>query len=215
VIDWTPDGTSGVWGIGERHGRQLGPLSAIMDTTGPLTIVIGTQSTGSRQYIERIASNIAQDLFIYFGAEVDIRFDYEIKHSALEGNVICLGMEDENSYVQEVIKSSHLATPFPIQAKEGTITINDSSNMYTYQGDGFGGIYLHPLEQSRLLLIICGTDNKGLERAAKLFPYRTGVGQPDWAVVGPKTGFQGMQGVEAMGYYSNLWGIELAVSYFS
>src|SRR5277367_2016646 len=186
-----------------------------MDTTGPLTIVIGTQSTGSRQYIERIASNIAQDLFIYFGAEVDIRFDYEIKHSALEGNVICLGMEDENSYVQEVIKSSHLATPFPIQAKEGTITINDSSNMYTYQGDGFGGIYLHPLEQSRLLLIICGTDNKGLERAAKLFPYRTGVGQPDWAVVGPKTGFQGMQGVEAMGYYSNLWGIELAVSYFS
>jgi hypothetical protein len=28
-------------------------------------------------------------------------------------------------------------------------------------------------------------------------------------------GIYGMQGVEAMGYYSNLWGIETAVSYFS
>ena len=184
-----------------------------MDTPGTLTIVIGTQSTASREHFGRIASNIAQTLYIYFGAEVDIRFDYEIKYPTLEGNVICLGMENENSYVQEVIKRSHLT--FPIQAKEGIITINDTSNAYTYHGDGMGAIYLHPLEKSRLLLIICGTDNTGLEKAAKLFPYRTGVCQPDWVVVGPKMGIYGMQGVEAMGYYSNLWGIESAVSYFS
>jgi hypothetical protein len=64
-------------------------------------------------------------------------------------------------------------------------------------------------------MVISGTDEKGLERAAKLFPYRTGAGQPDWIVVGPKMGVQGMQGVEAMGYYTNLWDIESAVSYFS
>jgi len=186
-----------------------------MDTPGTLTIVIGTQSTGSAEHFERIASNIAQTLFIHFGAEVDIRFDYEIKYSILEGNVICLGMEDENSHVEEVIKRSHFTTPFPIQAKEGTIAVNDTSSVYRYQGNGVGAIYLHPLEKSRLLLIICGTDNNGLERAARLFPYRTGVGQPDWVVLSPKMGVHGMQGVEAMGYYSNLWGIESAVSYFS
>ena len=64
-------------------------------------------------------------------------------------------------------------------------------------------------------MIICGTDAKGLERAAKLFPYRTGVGQPDWVVVGLKMGVYGMEGVEAMGYYNNLWDIEPAVSWFS
>lgn len=187
-----------------------------MDTPGRLTIVIGTQSPGYRTHFHRIASNIAQNLYIYFGAEVDMRFDYEAENTIFEGNVICLGMEDENSYVQEAIARSDLtAHRFPIHTKSGTITINDTSSVYTYRGDGFGAIYLYPLEMSRLLMIICGTDEKGLEMAAKLFPYRTGVGQPDWVVIGPKMGVQGMEGVEAMGYYSNLWDIEPAVSWFS
>ena len=186
-----------------------------MDSPGPLTIVIGSQANASRLLFERIALNIAQNLYIYFGADVQIRLDYEMKESNIQGNVICLGMEDENSYVQEVTETSHLTKPFPIQSQKQAITINDTSSVHTYHNDGVGIVYLYPLEMNRLLLIICGTDEKGLETAAKLFPYRTGVGQPDWLVVGPKMGTQGMQGVEAMGYYTNLWDIEPAVSWFS
>jgi len=205
-----------VWGIGERHGRQLGPLSAIMDTPGKLAIIIGTQTPTSVVHFQRIASSIAQNLYTYFGAEIDIRFDNDTEITRLEGNIICLGMEDENSYIQEVIADSNVRTkPFPIRAKNSVVTINDTSSVHTYHGDGVGAVYLHPLETSRLLMIICGTDAKGLERAAKLFPYRTGVGQPDWVVVGLKMGVYGMEGVEAMGYYNNLWDIEPAVSWFS
>lgn len=162
--------------------------------------------------MERIASNIAQNLFIYFGADVDIRFDNEVDDLLLSGNVISLGMEDENQYLQRVLHESYLKNDFPIQTGNREITVSDAGREHTYSGQGVGAIYLHPLPRSRLLLCICGTDQEGLERAARLFPYRTGVGQPDWVVVGPEMGDEGMQGAKAMGYYSNQWDIETTVS---
>jgi len=104
---------------------------------------------------------------------------------------------------------------FPILTRNQIISINEVNSGHTYRGKGVGAIYLHPMSRGRLLMIICGTDEKGFERAAKLFPYRTGVGQPDWIVTGPKMDTLGMQGVVAAGYYSNLWDIESSVSYFS
>jgi hypothetical protein len=186
-----------------------------MDTPGSFTIVIGTQMTANRLCFERLALRIAQNLYTYFGAEVDIRFDYEVDDLSLDGNVISLGMEDENVYLQSVEASRSLMRPFPITTKTGAIYVNDTMAGHTYRGNGVGAIYLHPLRRSRLLMVICGVDQKGLELAAKLFPYRTGVGQPDWIIVGSKMGNEGMRGVEAMGYYSNLWDVELPVSYFS
>jgi len=204
---------SRVWGVHERHERQLGPLAAIMDTPGALTIVIGTENTAENFHLERLASNIAHNIFLYFGAEVDIRFDYEVDDSSLSGNVISLGMEEENTYLRQVIRDSVI--DFRIRAEHHSIVINDNVKMHTYSGDGVGAIYLHPLPRSRLLLNICGVDQKGLEKAVRLFPYRTGAGQPDWIIVGPEMGVQGIQGVNAMGYYSNLWDIETSVSFFS
>lgn len=202
--------------MSERYGRQLGPLAAVMDTSGPLTIVIGTQQMANRSLnFLRIASTIAQNLYIYFGAEVDIRYDYEVEDWKLDGNVIALGMEDENIYLERAMRRSHFRYSFPIETKMQAIHINDTSLVHTYRGENIGAIFLCPLTRGRLMVVVCGTDEKGLERAARLFPYRTGVGQPDWIVVGPKMGVQGMQGVEAMGYYSNLWAIEPAVSHFS
>jgi hypothetical protein len=186
-----------------------------MDTPGPLTIVIGTQNNSNQLSLERMASNIAQNLYIYFGADVDIRYDIEVDDAFLLGNVISLGMQDENAYLNGVMRMSHLKNPFPIVSQDKTIHINDTTAVHTYSGEGVGAIFLHPLSRDRLLLSICGTDHEGLERAGKLVPYRTGTGQPDWIIVGPTMGVHGMQGVRAMGYYSNLWDIELAVSFFS
>ena len=186
-----------------------------MDTPGPLVIVIGTQASPKRDHFARIASNIAHNLYIYFGAEVEILFDYEADDVALDGNVISIGMEDENSYLTTVIQQFDLKHPFPVAAHQGAVHISDRNKKYVYNGDGVGAIYLQPLPRSRLLMIICGSDHKGLEAAGKLFPYRTGVGQPDWIVVGTEMGVHGMQGVKAMGYYSNLWDIEAEVSFFS
>ena len=204
-----------IWGVSERHGPQLGPLAAIMDTPGLITIVIGTRNPEFCSHFQKIASNVAQNLYIYFGADVDIKFDFEVEDGQLYGNVISLGMEDENGYLAQVKSDSHLKAPFPIRTKERSISINDTMSIFSYSGRGVGAIFLHPLPRSRLLLVLSGTDQEGLERAATLFPYRTGVGQPDWIVVGPKMGANGMQGVEAMGYYSNSWDIESGASCMS
>lgn len=186
-----------------------------MDSPGRFTIVIGTLDEKSHSHFDRVASRIAQNLFVYFGAEVDIRYDFEVGDAVLDGNVISLGTVDQNTYFQQISRPPHLINPFPIHTGKGQMEVRDSKMFHYYEGGGIGAIYLHPLERGRLALIVCGTDEEGLERAARLFPYRTGVGQPDWIIVGPKMGVDGMQGAEAMGYFSNLWEIEEFVSYFS
>ena len=185
-----------------------------MDSPDRFTIVIGTIDKASHSHFERVASRIAQNLFVYFGAEVDIRYDFEVQDSLLEGNVISIGASDQNTYLQQISRPPYLMHPFPIDANKERIRVLGSKGFHKYKGEGVGAIYLHPLARSRLALVICGTDEEGLDRAARLFPYRTGVGQPDWIIVGPKMKVQGMQGVEAIGYYSNLWRIEDSVSYF-
>lgn len=190
-------------------------MAAIMDTPGPLTIVIGTQRPETIVQMERIASNIAQNLFIYFSAEVDIRYDHEMNKANPTGNIIALGMEDESSYVQQLTLLSPVLRGFPIQARNRTITVSETNRQHIYTGEDIGTIYLRPFPQTRLLLTISGTTQKGLELASRLFPYKSGAGQPDWIIVGPEMGVQGMQGVKAMGYYNNLWEIESDVSYFS
>ena len=49
------------------------------------------------------------------------------------------------------------------------------------------------------MLLIQSTDDSGLERAAKLFPIRTGVAVPDWIVVGPTADKVGAAGVVSAG----------------
>jgi hypothetical protein len=203
------------WEARERHGRQLGPLAAIMDSPGRFTIVIGTLDKTSRSHFDRVASGIAQNLFTYFGAEVDIRNDFEVDDTLIDGNVISLGTNDQNSYFQQISRRPHITHPYPIYPRKGRIEVKDSKGFHHYEGAGIGAIYLHPLARSRLALVVAGTDGEGLDRAVKLFPYRTGVGQPDWIIAGPKMGVEGMQGVEAMGYFSNFWEIEESVSHFS
>ena len=185
-----------------------------MDSPGRFTIVVGTLDDTSRSHFDCVASRIAQNLFTYFGAEVDIRYDFEVDDTLLDGNVISLGTADQNAYLQQISHLPHLTHPYPIHTRKGRIEVKDSKGFHYYQGAGIGAIYLHPLARSRLGLVICGTDGDGLDRAARLFPYRTGVGQPDWIMVGSKMGIQGMQGVEAMGYFSNFWDIEESVSHF-
>lgn len=197
--------------VKERQGRQLGPLAAILETPGTFTIVIGTQGTAEVFDFQRVAFNIAQNLFVYFGADVDIRFDYELEALELKGNVISFGMRDQNAYLDKVF-GRFLDHPFPIGINNHTISVDDGRLSQTYGGKGIGAIFLCPLVNDRLMVSISGTDPQGLEKAAKLFPYRTGVGQPDWIVVGPEMGVHGMPGVRAMGYYSNSWAIETDVS---
>lgn len=63
-----------------------------------------------------------------------------------------------------------------------------------------GLIYLRPHpNRNGLVCVLSGTDEAGLELAARLVPVRTGVPIPEWAVIGPLSRYQGAVGILAAG----------------
>jgi hypothetical protein len=65
-----------------------------------------------------------------------------------------------------------------------------------------GIMFTHPHEYSpsAMMLFIIAHDQSGLERAARLFPTRTGLALADWLVVGKRADKQGAYGIEKAGY---------------
>jgi hypothetical protein len=63
-------------------------------------------------------------------------------------------------------------------------------------------MFTHPHESSpsSTMLFIIAHDQSGLERAARLFPVRTGMALADWLVIGKQADKQGAAGIEKAGY---------------
>jgi hypothetical protein len=63
-------------------------------------------------------------------------------------------------------------------------------------------MFTHPHESSpsSMMLFIIANDESGLERAARLFPIRTGLALADWLVIGKQADKQGASGIQNAGY---------------
>jgi hypothetical protein len=68
-----------------------------------------------------------------------------------------------------------------------------------------GIMFTHPHERSpsSTMLFIIANDQSGLERAARLFPIRTGLALADWLVIGKQADKQGASGIQSAGYRSS------------
>ena len=75
---------------------------------------------------------------------------------------------------------------------------------------GMGAIFLRPLLNERLELVVWGFDQQGLRQAARLVPMLTGVGQPEFVVVSQRCAWEGAAGVLAMGSFDNFWNVSEA-----
>lgn len=64
------------------------------------------------------------------------------------------------------------------------------------------------------MLFILYNDDSALERAVRLFPFRTGVAVPDWIVVGPMMDELGAAGIEGAGVWDNDWKLNAAMTWF-
>lgn len=64
------------------------------------------------------------------------------------------------------------------------------------------------------MLFMLFTDEPSLERAARLFPIRTGVAAPDWLIVSSRADLYGTAGVEGAGYVLPATGLILRVLKF-
>lgn len=184
------------WKKKERSGRQLGALDAFQNTKGPFTIVLPPVSERKFHHRE-LAIEIANNLFQYYAADSEIVED--IKYGNGMGNVILIDTHNPKVHEQSQIN-------FGISIQNKRISIRDTTGRRkTFEGQGLGAIFLEPLGIDRLTLVVWGADEEGLRAAARLVPLRTGVGQPNFVVLGREAGWKGVGGALAMGMFDSDW----------
>lgn len=116
------------------------------------------------------------------------------------GNVITVVLGEESP-----ISGSQLHPLSICKGRGIALQRADGSRRLFRDQEGLGAIFLRPLHEDRLELVIWGFDELGLRQAARLFPILTGTGQPDFVVLGRSCAWEGAAGVLAMGNFNNFW----------
>jgi len=104
------------------------------------------------------------------------------------------------------------STPFAIQLSPAphTLLVRNHEGYWhriVAEEGSLGAIWVQPLSDERLELMVWGEDEEGLAQAAKLVPTMTGVGVPDFVILDGKTRYRGVDGVLAMGFFDAWWNI--------
>ena len=180
------------WLTEQRHGAQLGPLDSILRSVGRFLIRTSTP-------VSDIALQISRNLCQYFAADSEI-INTDAVVDSESGNVISVTLGSNSSVI-----ASH----------PGSIGLDSGAGLYICRHGGkkivfpfevgLGAIFLRPLLNERLELVIWGFDKQGLRQASRLMPMLTGVGQPDFIVVSKRCAWEGAAGVLAMGSFDNFW----------
>jgi len=125
------------------------------------------------------------------------------------GNLIVVG-GSENAFGKSLLAQNR--TEFRL-ASEDVWGIR--RRVFREKGLGLLFTHPHPTNPRGLTLFLAGTDEEGLERAWRLFPYRTGVPVPDWIVIGRDADWQSAGGVLGAGVWDNEWKWNEAMSWLS
>ncbi|KAF2182801.1 hypothetical protein K469DRAFT_220618 [Zopfia rhizophila CBS 207.26] len=196
--------TEGTWKVGSLHsteadvlyrrGRQLGAMTAILRTRGPF--IISHQGNQTSQ----VALQVSRNLHQYFSADSKIVGSASWDNNGT-GNVITIATGES------LPPSTH--PNFPIQVGATSISVRDSEERQrTFEGDArLGAAFLRPLQDERLELVIWGSDGESLAQAARLVPMLTGVGQPDFVILGESARWRGVEGAMALGFLNHAWNV--------
>jgi hypothetical protein len=218
---WYIRGTDGSWkcseqngwqSISQRYGRQVGAMDAILRTNGTFTINICSVKT------EEIALQISRNLLQYFAADSYIARHCGSFDADHHGNAVTVSLGNE--------LPGSVYTSYPIRVSDGRMTLyrclsvpkglhgpidsasSRSCGHYTINHEpAMGAMFLRPLPNEGLELVVWGTDMEGLEQAARLVPTLTGAGQPEFVVLGDNCRWKGHAGLYAAGHFDKFWQI--------
>ncbi|KAL9620276.1 MAG: hypothetical protein Q9160_005175 [Pyrenula sp. 1 TL-2023] len=189
--------------LDQRYGRQRGALDAILRSSGHFHI-----SYASPPELN-IALQISRNLFQYFTADSEIVSRHRRALNINPGNSILVACGTD-------IVGDQPNTPSAIQLHEHSICLKGvatvPSRCYPFES-GLGAIFLRPLDDERLELVVWGYDIDGLQQAARLAPTVTGVGQPDFIITTAECRWRGAAGIAAAGFFTHNWQIA-AESYY-
>ncbi|KAA8913215.1 hypothetical protein FN846DRAFT_772479 [Sphaerosporella brunnea] len=197
VADLEQTTTEQSWKAVEKSGPQWGAMDAFLASKGRFTIVVPPDS---EFYKYAVASDVSRNLYQYFAADTEIVDQLE----EVDGNVVLIGRPSSKLHCS--------GEGFPITISEGFIAIRDAfgrTKKYKMEKE-MGAIFTCPLSRQRLMLVVWGADEVGLRTAARLVPLRTGVGQPNFVIVGREMRFMGAGGAKAMGMFDSTWQVSAA-----
>ncbi|PVH94719.1 hypothetical protein DM02DRAFT_645769 [Periconia macrospinosa] len=185
-------------GNAQRTGRQLGAMTAILRSQGPFAI-----QHQSSNITKAIALQISRNLYQYFHADAAIQsYTAAANGSNSTGNLI--------SIVLNTAPADGMHPDFPISITSAGISVRDNKggkHVYGREGASIGAAFLRPLADERLELVIWGSDENGLRQAARMVPAVTGVGQPDFVVLGKEAKWKGVDGALALGFFDTQWDV--------
>lgn len=177
-----------------RKGRQLGSMTAVLRTHGPIVI----QHPGSKNS-SHLALQVSRNLHQYFRADTVIeRVSSKANSANATGNTIHLAI---GAALVDTDKD------FPIQASSSGILLRDHRGREQHYDDARGAAWLQPLTGERLRLVLWGADDEGLAQATRLVPLLTGVGQPDFIILSEEAKWKGVDGALALGFFDSQWQI--------
>ncbi|RHZ56847.1 hypothetical protein Glove_396g73 [Diversispora epigaea] len=208
------------WIQKEKNPSTYGPAHQILESKQTIIIVIGTRNVSgvkskTKKFFE-IAQEIAHSWYLYGGGDSEIVYDHElidkIKNDELineyKGNLILLGSTYENFVTELLLKFNKSEVKF---YKNGSFCLKHVK----FSDPEIGILFLHPFRKNQLLLILAGTDEKGLDQVTRLFPKRSGVPIPDWIITGPETSWKGVGGLLGAGFWDNKWKFNNAIGYLT
>lgn len=172
-------------------------MDAVLRTSNGFSIARSSRSA----VIDRIALQISRNLCQYFGADTEV-VDKSATYTPQYSNMIRIAIG------RDLPASSAHDYPIRIVGPGEIVILGTDGLTRVYDSNaGLGAILLRPLGDDQVELLVWGSDEEGLDIAARLVPMLTGVGQPDFIVADKKMLWGGAGEVLAMGYFDHLWNV--------
>lgn len=177
-----------------RQKNQLGNMDALLRSEGRFTIISHDPTTLA------VATQISLNFYQYLAADTSI-ITAPVPDRPVTGNIISVGIG---------LHVTELPDGFPIVLGPSSIELlgpDHSIRYYDSKTHGLAAIFLSPLDDDRLELMVWGADLPSLQVAARLVPMISGAGQPDFVIMTREMLWKGAGGVLAMGFFDSVWGI--------
>lgn len=176
-----------------RHRNQLGGIDAILRSNGSFRIVYdGPESYG-------LAIQVSRNLQQNFYADAEIVEDGGLHILPFTGNVIRLTMA-------ESLPAPPNHPNFPIRISQSRVLVRSSREFreHVVNDPDVGVVFVRPLNESQLELVVWGKSLMGLAQAARLTPLTTGSGVPDFVILQGESRWKGVEGT-SLGFFDALW----------
>lgn len=201
---------AGSWELAATDGspaagaRALGIASATLRTRGSFVVV--SSSSG----LDGIALQIARNMHQYFFADSSIvrqageaaceKEQGEREEEEERGNVIRVAAGDDVPRAED---------GFAVVTGRRSVRIRDEEGRVREYAEaehaGLAAVYLRPARDGRVELVVWGAVEANVALAARFVPTLTGVGQPDFMVLGRSCLWRGVGGALALGFFDHDW----------